>query len=396
MVRYLFTMALDSFHSSLSQLELDTFCNDYGIGEEFGSVLSGLNESIYDFPQGKIGIYTYFIEFANFRLPSFLLFILSALEHFRMHISQFTVLGASRISHFKIICRVHYDGDREFPRDHPVNEEDGDMILETLPNGNPTKIRSLISDAVNQEVGTAALPPHPSDAKNRAFAETPGEAYVFKKLKGTSKTSSGKALVLVLSIVSPPTSAAAAKVGEFVITSAPAKRLKSAVKGTDESIVGSSHDAVGLHDDSTSIEAGFEHLCSSMEITKATTFMHILGILLNMVEDSAKMPRHDKFYASMSVDPFVAQEIYHYQWVYDGQGSFMPELYRPSSHSQSVPLSLFFDTRAWRGGLSAAMQLFWKGGRDCPFAKVGENKSSKELAQLRLGKEEADREVIHP
>ncbi|GJU16049.1 hypothetical protein Tco_1144015 [Tanacetum coccineum] len=106
MVRYLFTMALDSFHSSLSQLELDTFCNDYGIGEEFGSVLSGLNESIYDFPQGKIGIYTRFIEFANFRLP-LPTFFLSVLEHFRMHISQFTVLGASRISHFKIICRVH-------------------------------------------------------------------------------------------------------------------------------------------------------------------------------------------------------------------------------------------------------------------------------------------------
>ncbi|GKC02556.1 hypothetical protein Tco_0994166 [Tanacetum coccineum] len=186
---------------------------------------------------------------------------------------------------------------------------------------------SLISDVVNQEVGTAALPPPPSDAKNRAFAETPGEAYVFKKLKGTSETSSGKAPVLVLSIVSPPTSAAAAKVREFVITSALAKRLKSAVKGTDEFAVGSSHDTVGLHDDSTSIEAGFEHLCSSMEITKATTFMssesthsqllvyarslslsshaprHILGILLNMVEDSAKMPRHDRFYASMSVDP---------------------------------------------------------------------------------------------
>nr|GEZ03875.1 hypothetical protein [Tanacetum cinerariifolium] len=36
-------------------LEFDTFCNDYGIGDEYGLELPGLNDTIRDFPQGKIG-----------------------------------------------------------------------------------------------------------------------------------------------------------------------------------------------------------------------------------------------------------------------------------------------------------------------------------------------------
>ncbi|GKA29390.1 hypothetical protein Tco_0715635 [Tanacetum coccineum] len=60
-------MALDSFHSTLSALEFDTFCNDYGIRSEFGPELTGLNDTICDFPEGKIGVYTWFFEFANFR-----------------------------------------------------------------------------------------------------------------------------------------------------------------------------------------------------------------------------------------------------------------------------------------------------------------------------------------
>ncbi|GJS62229.1 hypothetical protein Tco_0657013 [Tanacetum coccineum] len=48
-------MALDSFHFYLSALKFDTLCNDYGIESEFGPELPGPNETIRDFPEGKIG-----------------------------------------------------------------------------------------------------------------------------------------------------------------------------------------------------------------------------------------------------------------------------------------------------------------------------------------------------
>ncbi|GKD06610.1 hypothetical protein Tco_1181584 [Tanacetum coccineum] len=99
-------MLIDSFHSNITALEFDTFCNDYGIGEEFGPELPGPNDTIRNFLQGKIGVYTRFFEFANFRLP-LSTFFLRVLSHFGIHISQLSVLGAAHVSHFEISCQAH-------------------------------------------------------------------------------------------------------------------------------------------------------------------------------------------------------------------------------------------------------------------------------------------------
>ncbi|GKB36817.1 hypothetical protein Tco_0881759 [Tanacetum coccineum] len=170
----LFIMALDSFHPNISSLEFGTLCNDYGIGSEFDPELPSPNDTIRDFPKGKIGVYTRFFEFANFRLP-LPTFLLRVQSHFRIHISQLSVVGAGRISHFDISYRPHghtpnvhlfcrfylasnlptgwitiekrwkkkitlcFSG-KEFPRDSVVDGIDGDMALETLLNDNPTRI----------------------------------------------------------------------------------------------------------------------------------------------------------------------------------------------------------------------------------------------------------------
>ncbi|GKE66640.1 hypothetical protein Tco_1520801, partial [Tanacetum coccineum] len=41
---------------------------------------------------------------------------------------------------------------------------------------------------------------------------------------------------------------------------------------------------------------------------------HISGIVFDPVQDSADTPREDRFYASISVDPSVAKDIYHPDW----------------------------------------------------------------------------------
>ncbi|GJW36404.1 hypothetical protein Tco_0059324 [Tanacetum coccineum] len=57
-------------------------------------------------PSGKICIYTRFFEYANFRLPLYT-FLVNVLKHYRIHISQLSVISAAKVSHFEILCRVH-------------------------------------------------------------------------------------------------------------------------------------------------------------------------------------------------------------------------------------------------------------------------------------------------
>ncbi|GKB62627.1 hypothetical protein Tco_0918813 [Tanacetum coccineum] len=57
-------------------------------------------------PAGKIGVYTRFFEYANFRLP-LSTFLLNVLRHYRIHLSQLSVIAAAKVSHFEILCHVH-------------------------------------------------------------------------------------------------------------------------------------------------------------------------------------------------------------------------------------------------------------------------------------------------
>nr|GEU59486.1 hypothetical protein [Tanacetum cinerariifolium] len=107
-------MSFDSFHSDLTALEFDAFFNDYEIGSDFGPKLPGSNDTIRDFPEGKIDVYTRFFEFANFRLP----------------LSMF----------FLRVCPM------EFPYDSIVDGVDGDMVLETFLNVNSTRIRRYLEE----------------------------------------------------------------------------------------------------------------------------------------------------------------------------------------------------------------------------------------------------------
>ncbi|GJW51352.1 hypothetical protein Tco_0092703 [Tanacetum coccineum] len=57
-------------------------------------------------PTGKIGVYTRFFEFANFRLP-LSTFLVDVLRYYRIHIFQLSIIAAAKVSHFEILCRVH-------------------------------------------------------------------------------------------------------------------------------------------------------------------------------------------------------------------------------------------------------------------------------------------------
>ncbi|GJY89914.1 hypothetical protein Tco_0505110 [Tanacetum coccineum] len=90
----------------LSQKAFDVFCKKFHILEEVHPVLPNRGNTIHERPTGKIGLYTRFFDFANFRLP-LSTFLVDILRHFHINISQLFVIGAAKVSHFEILCRVY-------------------------------------------------------------------------------------------------------------------------------------------------------------------------------------------------------------------------------------------------------------------------------------------------
>ncbi|GKA78269.1 hypothetical protein Tco_0784806 [Tanacetum coccineum] len=92
--------------SVLTQKALRIFCETFLIPDEVNPELPSPNQIIHEMPTGKIGVYTRFFEYANFRLP-LSTFLVNVLKHYRIHISQLSVIAAAKVSHFEIMCRVH-------------------------------------------------------------------------------------------------------------------------------------------------------------------------------------------------------------------------------------------------------------------------------------------------
>ncbi|GJX44406.1 hypothetical protein Tco_0261082 [Tanacetum coccineum] len=90
----------------LSQKAFDAFCEKFHIPEEVHPVLPNQGDTIHERPAEKIGLYTRFFDFANFRLL-LSTFLVNILRHFRINISQLSVIGAAKVSHFEILCHVY-------------------------------------------------------------------------------------------------------------------------------------------------------------------------------------------------------------------------------------------------------------------------------------------------
>ncbi|GJX31531.1 hypothetical protein Tco_0241386 [Tanacetum coccineum] len=98
--------AITEIKCVLSQKAFDAFCEKFHILEEVLPVLPGRGDTMHERPARKIGLYTRFFDFANFRLPLSTFFVV-ILRHFCINISQLSVIGAAKVSHFEILCRVY-------------------------------------------------------------------------------------------------------------------------------------------------------------------------------------------------------------------------------------------------------------------------------------------------
>ncbi|GJV57487.1 hypothetical protein Tco_1458492, partial [Tanacetum coccineum] len=94
------TIQLEDAVSTISGEYLLEFTLEYGIPEGLHPKVPGLEETIVDFPEGKIGVYTKFFEFANYRIP-LSQFFFNILGYYQIHLSQLSVIGAAKMSFSK-------------------------------------------------------------------------------------------------------------------------------------------------------------------------------------------------------------------------------------------------------------------------------------------------------
>nr|GEY59332.1 transposase (putative), gypsy type [Tanacetum cinerariifolium] len=110
----MYNMKLEQFQVNTKFLntlppEWSKFVTDvklFHIPEDVHSQLPSPNQTTHEMSVEKIGVYTRFFEYDNFRLP-LSTFLVNVLRHFRINLSQLSVIAAAKVSHFEILCRVH-------------------------------------------------------------------------------------------------------------------------------------------------------------------------------------------------------------------------------------------------------------------------------------------------
>ncbi|GJX29379.1 hypothetical protein Tco_0237458, partial [Tanacetum coccineum] len=86
---------ITSIKCVLTQEHLNSVCSKYFVPEEVHPQLPGPDDTMHERPAGKVGMYTRFFDYANYRIP-FSNFFVSVLIHFRIPFSQLSVFGSAK------------------------------------------------------------------------------------------------------------------------------------------------------------------------------------------------------------------------------------------------------------------------------------------------------------
>ncbi|GJS14121.1 hypothetical protein Tco_0408593 [Tanacetum coccineum] len=75
---------------------------DFYIPAEVHPTALERGKTIFEFPAGKVGVYTRIFDACGYRIP-FTKFFITVLKYFRVHISQLSPVCAARVSHFEVL-----------------------------------------------------------------------------------------------------------------------------------------------------------------------------------------------------------------------------------------------------------------------------------------------------
>ncbi|GJU59780.1 putative ribonuclease H-like domain-containing protein [Tanacetum coccineum] len=148
-----FTLALPvsspcvCFLSDCTPLVADLHCLTYNIPAELRPEIPDRNSTIKDSPEGKIGMYTRFIEFANYQIP-LSKFLLCVLEYYQINLSKLPVIGAAKqaTDGYASVCPLSipwFDGTSVVKDPLPVDEA-VDLPCVELLNEKRTLIRKYL------------------------------------------------------------------------------------------------------------------------------------------------------------------------------------------------------------------------------------------------------------
>ncbi|GKB95122.1 hypothetical protein Tco_0981259 [Tanacetum coccineum] len=87
--------SITSIKCVLTQEHLDAICAKYFVPEEVHPQLPSSDATMHERPAGKVGMYTRFFDYANYRIP-FSTFFVSVLTHFRIPFTQLSVFGSAK------------------------------------------------------------------------------------------------------------------------------------------------------------------------------------------------------------------------------------------------------------------------------------------------------------
>ncbi|GJT05511.1 hypothetical protein Tco_0839973 [Tanacetum coccineum] len=99
------TLTITSLKCVLTQEHLNAICAKYFVPKEVHPQLPSPDATMHERPTSKVGMYTRFFDYANYRIL-FSTFFVSILTYFRIPFSQLFVFGSAKVSHFEILCRV--------------------------------------------------------------------------------------------------------------------------------------------------------------------------------------------------------------------------------------------------------------------------------------------------
>ncbi|GKA26184.1 hypothetical protein Tco_0712293 [Tanacetum coccineum] len=180
-------------HLNIETKGLDIFCPNFHIPDDVHPQLPSPNQTIHEMLAGKIGVYTRFFEYANFRLP-LSTFLVNVLRHYRINLSQLSVIAAAKVSHFEILCRVH-----EMDLSAFIHVADPTKVKGMYANqgdsaaggGQDAETKLVMGVKIIAAENVMTERPKRPRKKRQAVTDASGSSHPPKKLKGDHGTSSG-------------------------------------------------------------------------------------------------------------------------------------------------------------------------------------------------------------
>ncbi|GJR71657.1 gypsy type transposase, partial [Tanacetum coccineum] len=127
---------ITSIKCVLTQEHLDSVCIKYFVLEEVHSQLPGLDNTMHERPSGKVGTYTRFFDYSNYRIP-FSNFFVSVLVHFRIPFSQLSVFGSAKVPILLKIKLPPSPAPRQAPSPPPPSEYNWEHVNTLIAQASP-------------------------------------------------------------------------------------------------------------------------------------------------------------------------------------------------------------------------------------------------------------------